>query len=112
MAKSIDAGALRRRITIQKKSLKTDDYGDKTEGDWGDVCSVWACIDAIGAREFWEAQAAHGELTHRVTIRYREGITADMRILYGERKFDLVAPPVDQEERHRYLILKCREVTT
>lgn len=110
---SVDAGELNRRITIEKNNKsKRDSFGDEATDSWLPFCTVWAKITAAGTREFWEAQAAHAELTHKITIRYRSGITADMRVKYGERTLDIVAPPVDINEAHRYLILKCREVTT
>lgn len=109
--RGLDAGALNKRIKILRKANGTDTHGYPVEG-WPEVATVWANVTAAAAREFWEAQAAHGELTHKITIRYRPDITADMRIAMGDRNFELVAPPVDYNERHEYLVLKCREVTT
>ena len=111
MEQYIDAGALNKRVTLLARGRTDDAFADPQADTWTEVCTVWAAISNAGAREFWEAQAAHAELTHKVTIRYRAGITADMRVRFGERLFAVIAPPVDYDMRHKYLVLKCREVT-
>lgn len=109
MDKFIDAGRLNRRVTLQTRA--TNDAGDPQSDRWETFAVVWAEIANAGAKEYWAAQAAQGELTHKITIRYRPGVTADMRIRYGERTFATVAPPVDIGMARKYLVLKCREVT-
>lgn len=112
MAFHIDAGQLNRRVKIEKKTLATDAYGDEAQNVWSEVCTVWGQVTPVSAREFWEAQAAHGELTHKITIRYRSDVSAEMRCVVEGRVLDLTAPPVDYGDEHRYLVLKCRDVTT
>ncbi len=113
MAFIIDAGEMDRRITIQRYNPAVKSRtGERIEEGWADLATCWARVRSAASREFWEAQAAHAELTHDVTIRFRTDVTADMRVKLGSRVFDIVAPPVDPEDRHAYLILKCREVTT
>jgi len=48
--------------------------------------------------------------SHRITIRYRTGVTAKCRILLGTRVFRITAPPRDTDERHRELVIDCSEV--
>ena len=103
MEQYIDAGRLNKRVTLQKRG--------EDPAVWEDICTVWAAINNAGSREYWEARAAHGELTHKVTIRYRKGVDTEMRVLYGDRAFHIIAPPVDFDMRHKYLILKCREAS-
>lgn len=109
MDKVIDAGRLNRRVTLQRRA--TDASGDPQKDQWEDVATVWGEIANAGSREYWEAHATHGMLTHKITIRYRPDVGADLRIRYGERTFAAVAPPVDVGAAHKYLVLKCREVT-
>ena len=108
-----NAGELRQWLTFQRRAGSAASGGlDALTDNWVDVFSCRGKVTAAGSREFWEAQAAHAELTHRVKIRYRPGVTADMRILYGSRVLEVIAPPIDEDERHQWIILKCREVTT
>ena len=44
-----------------------------------------------------------------VSIRFRPGITARMRLLLGTRVLNLAAPPVNVEDRNRQLLLYCVE---
>lgn len=101
-------GKLRHRITLQEL-VKTDDgYGGIVE-TWQDVATVWAAIEPLKGTERYQAQQVQSELTHKVTIRYRAGIKPQMRILYGNRVFDIEAV-IDVDERHRWLELLCSEV--
>ena len=111
MDQYIDAGTLDKRVTLRVRAASADVFKDPLPDEWTDLCTTWASISNIGAKEYWEAQAAHGELTHKITIRYRKGVTADMRVVYQGRVFAVAAPPVDYDMRHKYLVLKCREVT-
>uniref|UniRef100_UPI001F4AE784 phage head closure protein n=1 Tax=Klebsiella pneumoniae TaxID=573 RepID=UPI001F4AE784 len=38
---------------------------------WRDVATLWAEVAPLSAREFIAAQASQGEVTTRITIRYR-----------------------------------------
>lgn len=102
-------GALRHRVTIQQRSTARDSYGQPVD-DWPDVATVRAAVEPLNGRELMAAQQINSEITLRVTIRFRPGITSAMRIKYGSRTFDILAP-LDQEERHIELWLMCKELT-
>ena len=81
---ALQAGKLRHRITIQQ--LMQGGYdpmtGDESNPDWEDVATVWAAIEPLSVREFIESKSKQVEVTARITIRYRAGLTADMRIVH------------------------------
>ncbi|MHB1652343.1 MAG: phage head closure protein [Desulfitobacteriaceae bacterium] len=104
----MDPGKLRHRVTIQQNTPTQDDEGVMAD-NWVDLASVWAMIEPLQGRELLTAQAITAEITTRIRIRYRDGITSEMRILYGTRVFDIQAP-IDPEEKHQELQLMCREV--
>lgn len=104
----MQAGKLRHRVTIQQKTTTQDPEGMTTE-TWTNVATVWAAVEPLKGREYFQAQAVNAEVTTRVRIRYRAGIIPTMRVLFGARKFDILAV-IDQEERHQELQLMCREV--
>ena len=64
---------------------------------------------STSGREFFAQQQVQSEATTRIWIRYRTGITADMRAVLGSRVFSLVAPPIDWRDRHEFLQLMCSE---
>lgn len=108
----IDAGKLRQRITFQKFDGQRDDYGDPLDAEdehWSGVVTTWAAIDPISGREFYSAGQSQSEVTHKVRLRYRPGITTALRIFWKGRKFKILSI-IDWEERHESLMLMCKEL--
>jgi SPP1 family predicted phage head-tail adaptor len=101
------AGDLRRQIKIQQRSTAQDTLGQPVL-TWTDVCTTWADIQPLSGRELELAQAINAEVNHQVTIRYRTGITAAMRVLYQGRIFNIQAV-MDVDTRHKELQLMCSE---
>ena len=56
-----------------------------------------------------QAQQMAGEVSIRIRIRYRSGITPGMQVLFDDRELDIEAA-IHTEERKRELLLLCREV--
>lgn len=102
-------GNLRHRVTIQHKVLDKDEDGLAVE-EWRPLAEVWAAVEPLQGREFWQAKAVQSESTIRVKTRYRLGITTAMRVLHGDRVLDIESV-VDPEEKHVELHLLCKEVT-
>lgn len=102
------AGQLRHRVTIERLDVGQDSAGAIVES-WSEFAVVWAAVEPIGGREYWQAQQVAAENSVRVRIRYVEGVVPTMRIVYGSRKLNILAV-VDIEERHRELQLMCSEI--
>ena len=104
------AGSLRHRVTLQRQELVFGELGAPLHNKvWKDVATVWASVEAVSGREFFASQQVQSEVTHKVTIRFLPGVTADMRIVHGGRVFGIVAPLPDN--RGTRLVLMCREVS-
>lgn len=99
----------RHRVTLQRRVTVTDNEGFTTE-QWQDWVTVWAAVEPIRGREYFAAAAVEAEVTLRIRIRYRAGVTPDMRVAYGQRIFDIQSV-IDVGGRHREIELMCREVT-
>ncbi len=104
----MDPGKLRHRVILQQNNPSQDSEGVMTE-NWVNLATVWASIEPLQGRELLAAQAIAAEASTRIRIRYREGITAAMRALYGTRVLD-IQTVLDPEEKHQELNLLCREV--
>ncbi|GAB6174503.1 phage head closure protein [Paradesulfitobacterium aromaticivorans] len=104
----MDPGKLKHQVTIQQNNPSQDAEGVMVE-NWVDIATVWAAVQPLQGRELLAAQSIAAEVTTRIRIRFRAGITSAMRILYGSRVFDIQAP-IDPEEKHQELNLLCREV--
>lgn len=81
----LNAGKMNRRISIQKLMNAHDDAGYPIPGqkEWRDVFSskLWASREPIRGREFFAADTAQSEITVRYKIRYRSGVSNEMRIV-------------------------------
>lgn len=108
----LDAGALRHRVALQKYDGGTDDYGDLLRQDdshWQTMATVWAAVDPVSGREYYAAEQAQSEVTHKVRLRYRAGVTPGMRVLLGQRRL-YIRSVIDWGERHESLLLMAQEV--
>ena len=80
----VDIGKLNRRITFLRLNTSEDEMGqDKSE--WKKYRTVWATVKPYKASEYNFMSKLKPEVTHRMYIRFRKDITADMRILYQGR---------------------------
>ena len=102
------SGGLRHRITIQERVSGTDGRGFQTES-WQDICTVWAAAENLRGREFFAAAAVQAEHTVKFTIRYREGITPAMRIVFNDKTYNITG--IDHGQyRQQYLEIRATEV--
>lgn len=105
----MDIGRMNRRITIQyQNGWDVDDEGNAIP-KWDDFATVWANIRPLRGREYFEAAAVNAETTVKMLIRYRPGITPDMRVVYNGRIYNIQAV-IDVYEGRRQLELMCKEV--
>lgn len=107
MATAIQSGALNRRVTFQRRATGRDSYGQQIQ-TWTAAFTTWASITPLSGRELQAAQAIHAETSHRLEIRYRTGVTADLRAIYQGRVFSVLAV-FDEAMAHQRLIVMCSE---
>ncbi|MBE3570988.1 MAG: phage head closure protein [Bacillales bacterium] len=100
---------LRHRITFQKFVSGTDQDGFPTES-WEDVKTVWSMVKTIQGREYYAAAAVQAENTVRFVVRYTKEIDSSMRIVYKGRIFEIVAPPINDDEANKTLTIIAKEV--
>ena len=82
----LDAGRLRHRVTIQERKSVQDPQTGTTTPKWVTVWeNVPAAIEPLSVSGFIASQAVQSQVTARVVIRYRDGLTADMRIVHAAR---------------------------
>lgn len=104
----INPGELRHRITIQKLNNSQNEYGEVSEL-WGDILNVRAGIYPISGKEFFAAETVNSEISHKVKIRYIEGIMPNMRIKFNNRIFSIESV-INFQERNIELQLLCKEL--
>lgn len=79
----VSIGDLRYRVTIQRPIAGSDGQGGHPKS-WADVATVWAAIDSLSGREYFYAQQIRAEATHRVTIRARDDVAENMRVIWED----------------------------
>lgn len=103
----MDAGRMDKRVTLQAQTSTRNAIGEPVVA-WADVATVWAAVEPLQGREFWAQQQVQSEVTTRVRIRYRAGITPDMRVVHQGRVLN-IASVIDPQERHDEMQLMCSE---
>jgi SPP1 family predicted phage head-tail adaptor len=78
----MNVGRLDRKVTIQQVARSRDVYGGWTE-TWSDFAVVWASITWQTAGERLNVARETSTTKGIFYIRYMDGITDDMRIVYG-----------------------------
>ena len=81
MPKRLEAGRLNRRITIQRPIKTQDADTGAIVTTWSDVATVAASIEPLSVNALITAQSLKSRITVRIVIRYRTGLTADMRFV-------------------------------
>lgn len=100
------AGRLRHTVAIQQPVETQNDFGEP-EITWSNVATgIWAGIEPLSGREFFESQHFNAEINVRVVMRYRNDITAKMRILHGDDEY-YVDTVINFDGRNRELRLMC-----
>lgn len=103
----MQAGRLRHRVIIQSAVEARNAYGEAIK-TWSTVATVYASVEPIRGREMFDAEQVQSEVTHRVRLRYRPGLTSQMRLLFNARTFE-VQTVINVNERNREVQLMCKE---
>lgn len=98
---------MRHRIVLQEP-VEVVDAGGGRSTSWSDKETVWASVKPLSGNERIHAMALRNPVTHRMTIRYRADVTADWRVSYDGRLFNIKAV-IDPDERKRFQVLHVEE---
>lgn len=101
------AGRLRHSIIIQHYTTTYDEYNAPIQ-TWATFATVRAGIEPLKGEERFLAAQRQASTTHRVVTRYVPGVTAAMRVKFGDRYF-AIKEILNPQERNRELHLMCEE---
>lgn len=104
----IKAGDLVHQIKIVDLTLQQDSFGGVAIDSATPFATVWAAVESLSGRELYTAQQKVSEVTHRITIRWMEGITAKQNVWFDDRQFQIEAIE-NPDERNIVLYLLCIE---
>lgn len=103
-------GPLRERVTIERATRSADSSGGSVVS-WaplGHAPTVWARVEPLSGGEALQAMRLEARITHRVTLRWRDDVSATMRLVWRARVLNIRAV-TNPDERRRYLELLCEE---
>jgi SPP1 family predicted phage head-tail adaptor len=105
--KKTRSSTLRHKLTLQQEIRTADDMGGYVRS-WKNIADLWAEIIPVGGMEQFFANQLQASVTHRILLRYRPDITANNRLLFEKRAFNIHAV-LNTQERNEMLELLTEE---
>jgi SPP1 family predicted phage head-tail adaptor len=90
------------RIVIQQRATSQTARGQQVR-EWTDVCTVWSRVRQANGREVLAGQAINAAVSAVIEIRWRDGVSASMRVVDGSRIYNVEAVV----DKGRHLELQC-----
>lgn len=102
------AGRLNKKVIIQQTTESRGVAGG-VDDTWSTYITIWASMEPIAGREYFDAQQLNAEVTTLIRIRYNSGVTSKMRVLHGSRVYDILHV-INRHERDAEMHLMCKEL--
>ena len=106
--KTVAIGARRRRFVLELPLESPDGFGGVIR-TYAAGPQVWGAIEMIRGDEQVRAARPEQSVTHRVRLRYRDGVTAAHRLASGQRRFQ-IRTAADPDGRRRELVCLVEEI--
>lgn len=111
---TIASGLFRHQMALQDQVQSQDPVTLEVTVTWSTVATVWAAIEPLSAREFIQSAAMQSKVSARITIRYRAGVTAAMRLVHlvdgaDGKVYNIEGVLADKESGREYLTLPVSE---
>ncbi len=100
-------GDMKHRVTFQEEVKVPDGHKGFTVS-WIYKVEVWGSVKPLSSRERFFSDQIKAEVTHKVRVRYLEGVTEAMRIKHRGRVL-LIAGIIDIDEKQEELEITCAE---
>ena len=108
MTQTTPIGARARRFTLEMPLQSPDGFGG-TLTSYVAGPLLWGAIEFVGGGERRRAGRPEQAITHRVRLRFRDGVTAAMRLALGPRRF-AIRLAADPDGSRRELICLVEEI--
>ncbi|PFY95346.1 phage head closure protein [Bacillus wiedmannii] len=109
--KPLNSGDFRNRISIEQPVVIKDELNQVIETDWQEVKKAWSMIKTVKGSEYIEASVSQATRVYRFVMPYTSGITEEMRIKMNNRIFDIIEPPMNDDEMYQTLTIIVKEYT-
>lgn len=101
-------GLLRHTVSLQRRGTERDANGEIRQDVWVTLANVRASVSPVSGREYIEQMSSQARVSHRVRIRYFDGLSPKDRILFEGRTLD-IAEVLIPNEVHRMMDVMCEE---
>lgn len=105
----LNTGDFRNRINIEQPVVIKDELNQVIETSWQELKKAWSMIKTVKGSEYIEASASQATRVYRFVIPYTSGITEEMRINMKDRIFDIIEPPMNDDEMYQTLTIIAKE---
>jgi SPP1 family predicted phage head-tail adaptor len=106
--RSLPVGARSRPFVLELPLESPDGFGGVIRS-FAAGPQVWGRMEMLSGTERTRADRPEQSLTHRITLRYREGVTGAMRLTAGLRRFAIRAAS-DPDGSRRDLVCLVEEM--
>jgi len=103
-------GLLQYRVEIQQSTSTSDAMGQPVN-TWKTTQTRWAGVMPLTSREGFFAKSVRPELSHRITLRWFDGLEHGHRIKMDARIFN-IASIINVDEGNHTLQVDCVEVVS
>jgi SPP1 family predicted phage head-tail adaptor len=107
-ARSHPIGARARRFVLELPQENPDGFGGVIR-TFAPGPQVWGAMEMLSAEERLRGDRSEQAATHRITLRYRDGLSGAMRLTLGTRRFAIRATS-DPDGSRRDLVCFVEEV--
>lgn len=108
--KQMSVDDLSEKISVRYYDTTRDNRGNIINGEENIRCMVWAKILPLSGKINDSTPERINTLTYRVTVRYRRDIKPDDEIVWSGRRFKIITPPFNLENRRIWTQFDVREV--
>ena len=102
------AGELRTFTTVKRATFTYDSKNEKIPTNVT-AFTAYAKMITTGGKEFYAAQKLNAETTALFNYRYRSDFKSDMKIVAGNRTFEILSIN-DVDDKHVELLIAAKEV--
>jgi uncharacterized phiE125 gp8 family phage protein/SPP1 family predicted phage head-tail adaptor len=99
-------GQLRERVTVEQPGRTTTTLGE-SQITWSTFATRWASVEGVSSREALQYGQQQIEITHKVRMRYLDGLTHEMRLQWRSRTLDVVSV-LEYANRSEHVLI-CQE---
>lgn len=107
------AGKLRFRVAVEQNLGSTPDAAGHAADNWQNVALLWASIEPLSGREYWNNKQVGADMTHVVRMRWQPMMAdwkSSLRINFDGRLLYFGEPPRKaMEGRDVMLEVLCKE---